>query len=99
MTWPGISKGHSRLEITQIRKEVIELASILNILQLTLIYFYIVRDDAPSFCSSCRCAGLGVLVQGRYGDTFGGIRGRYWGGVVGFGDGCAAIAEGIYFAQ
>ena len=53
-------------------------------------YFYIVRDEISSLWSSCRCAGLGVLVQGRYGDTLGGIRGRHWGDRVGFRSGCTA---------
>ena len=37
---------------------------------------------------------VGVLVQGRYGDTFGGIRGGHWGGRVGFGGSCTACAGG-----
>ena len=41
-----------------------------------------------------RCAGLGVLVQGRYGDTLGGIRGRHWGDRVGFRGGCTVCAGG-----
>ena len=43
--------------------------------------------------SSYWCAGLGVLVQGRYGDTFGGIRGGHWDGRAGFGGGCTACAR------
>ena len=49
----------------------------------------------PSFWSSCRCAGLGVLVQGRYCGTFGGIRGEHWGGQVGSGGGCTACVGGV----
>ena len=48
-------------------------------------YSYIVRDEVPSFWFSCRCAELGMLVQGRCGDTLGDIQGRHWGGQVGCG--------------
>ena len=34
-------------------------------------------------------------MQGRYGDTFGGIRGGHRGGQVGFGGGCTACAGGV----
>ena len=36
-----------------------------------------------------------VLVQGRYGDAFGGIRGGHWGGRVGFGGGRTTCAGGV----
>ena len=35
-------------------------------------------------------------VQGRYGDTFGGIRGGHWGGRAGFGGGCIACVGRVF---
>ena len=43
--------------------------------------------------------GLGVLVRGRYGNTFEGIRGRHWGCRVGFRGGFIACAGGCLCAQ
>ena len=36
-----------------------------------------------------------MLVQGKYGDAFGDIRGGHWGGLVGFGSGCTACAGSV----